>query len=104
MDTLPGFSPVMDTDYRKAVQVVASLRAPKQEKRSLIMQGHVDVVPTGPLDMWQSPPFVADDPRRPHVRPRRERHEVRRLRHGVRARCAAFGRILRRRPTSTCRP
>ena len=58
METLPGFSPVMDTDYRNAVQVVASVRSPKQEKRSLIMQGHVDVVPTGPLDMWRSPPFV----------------------------------------------
>jgi acetylornithine deacetylase len=58
MDTLPGFSPVMDTDYSRAVQVVASLRAPKQERRSLIMQGHVDVVPTGPADMWQTPPFV----------------------------------------------
>jgi acetylornithine deacetylase len=59
MQHLPGFSPVMDTDYSKAVQVVASLRAPKQEGRSLIMQGHVDVVPTGPLDMWSSPPFAA---------------------------------------------
>jgi acetylornithine deacetylase len=58
METLPGFSPVMDTDYSRAVQVVASIRSPKQEKRSLILQGHVDVVPTGPLDMWQSPPFV----------------------------------------------
>jgi acetylornithine deacetylase len=59
INTLPGFSPVMDTDYSRAVQVVASLRAPKQERRSLIMQGHVDVVPTGPADMWQTPPFVA---------------------------------------------
>lgn len=58
MKKLPGFSPVMDTDYTKAVQVVASLRAPKQERRSLILQGHVDVVPTGPLDMWSSPPFA----------------------------------------------
>jgi acetylornithine deacetylase len=58
MERLPGFSPVMDTDYSRAVQVVASVRSPTQEKRSLIMQGHVDVVPAGPLDMWQSPPFV----------------------------------------------
>ena len=58
MDTLPGFSPVMDTDYRDAVQVVASLRAPTQQGRSLILQGHVDVVPTGPIEMWQSPPFA----------------------------------------------
>jgi acetylornithine deacetylase/succinyl-diaminopimelate desuccinylase-like protein len=63
MDHLPGFSPVMDTDYSKAVQVVASLRAPagtgSAKGRSLILQGHVDVVPTGPADMWSSPPFAA---------------------------------------------
>jgi acetylornithine deacetylase len=58
MEALPGFSPVMDTDYRDAVQVVASLRAPKPQGRSLILQGHVDVVPTGPINMWQTPPFV----------------------------------------------
>jgi acetylornithine deacetylase len=58
MDTLPGFSPVMDTDYSRAVQVVASLRAPRPVARSLILQGHVDVVPTGPVNMWQTPPFV----------------------------------------------
>jgi acetylornithine deacetylase len=58
IDGLPGCSPVMDTDYGRAVQVVASLRAPRQQGRSLIMQGHVDVVPTGPLDMWTSPPFA----------------------------------------------
>ena len=63
MAHLPGFSPVMDTDYTKAVQVVASLRAPppagRASGRSLILQGHVDVVPTGPSDMWSSPPFAA---------------------------------------------
>jgi len=58
MDTLPGYSPVMDTDYRDAVQVVASLRAPTQQGRSVILQGHVDVVPEGPPEMWQSPPFA----------------------------------------------
>ena len=57
MAHLPGFSPVMDTDYRKAVQVVAILRSPQPRGRSLIMQGHVDVVPTGPAAMWSSPPF-----------------------------------------------
>jgi acetylornithine deacetylase len=40
--------------------VVASLRAPQQQGRSLILQGHVDVVPPGPLDMWSSPPFGAE--------------------------------------------
>jgi acetylornithine deacetylase len=57
MAHLPGYSPVMDTDYRNAVQVVASLRAPQPAGRSLILQGHVDVVPTGPVEMWTSPPF-----------------------------------------------
>ncbi len=58
MQDLPGFSPVMDTDYAAAVQVVASLRAPSQQGRSLILQGHVDVVPEGPAEMWSSPPYV----------------------------------------------
>ncbi|HEY0418918.1 MAG TPA: ArgE/DapE family deacylase, partial [Acetobacteraceae bacterium] len=57
MDHLPGFSPVMDTDYCQAVQVVATVRAPEQKGRSLILQGHVDVVPPGPAEMWTHPPF-----------------------------------------------
>lgn len=57
MAHLPGYSPVMDTDYRNAVQVAASLRAPQPAGRSLILQGHVDVVPAGPAEMWSSPPF-----------------------------------------------
>jgi acetylornithine deacetylase len=59
MAHLPGYSPVMDTDYTRAVQVVASVRAPNPKGRSLILQGHVDVVPAGPLNMWSSPPFAA---------------------------------------------
>lgn len=64
MAHLPGYSPVVDTDYSRAVQVVASVRAPQPKPgaakgRSLILQGHVDVVPTGPLPMWTSPPFAA---------------------------------------------
>ena len=61
MSHLPGFSPVMDTDYSRAVQVVASLRAPRaQQGKSLILQGHVDVVPTGPASRGgPAPPFAA---------------------------------------------
>ncbi|MFI5014159.1 MAG: ArgE/DapE family deacylase [Hyphomicrobiales bacterium] len=59
MAHLPGFSPVMDTDYARAVQVVAVLRSPQPGGRSLILQGHVDVVPEGPVEMWASPPFQA---------------------------------------------
>jgi acetylornithine deacetylase len=60
MAHLQGFSPVMDTNYARAVQVVATIRSPEQWGRSLILQGHVDVVPEGPRDMWQSPPFAAE--------------------------------------------
>jgi len=62
MAHLPGHSPVMNTDYTQAVQVVASLRAPAPQSRikgrSLILQGHVDVVPPGPAEMWSTPPFA----------------------------------------------
>ena len=32
---------------------------PGENRRSLILNGHIDVVDPGPLDMWASPPFVA---------------------------------------------
>ena len=38
MSHLPGFSPVMDTDYSRAVQVVASLRPRAAKGKSLILQ------------------------------------------------------------------
>ena len=57
MANLAGFSPVMDTDYSRAVQVVATGRADAATGRSLILQGHVDVVPVGPLALWSTPPF-----------------------------------------------
>jgi acetylornithine deacetylase len=38
--------------------LVVGIHRPRDEKgRSLILQGHVDVVPTGPVDMWSRPPF-----------------------------------------------
>ena len=57
MANLPGFSPVMDADYSRAVQVVGTRRANAATGRSLIIQGHVDVVPTGPGELWSIPPF-----------------------------------------------
>ncbi|SDE05414.1 ArgE/DapE family deacylase [Rhodospira trueperi] len=56
----PGFSPVT-VDYSHALNVVGSHRPRETAGRSLILNGHMDVVPTGPVDMWASPPF---DPRR----------------------------------------
>lgn len=56
IENLPGFSPVLG-DYDNAVNVVGTHRARNPKGRSLILNGHIDVVPTGPLDMWDSPPF-----------------------------------------------
>lgn len=55
---LPGFSPVT-VSYDNAWNVVGTHRpAAQAQGRSLILNGHIDVVPTGPLDMWTQPPFA----------------------------------------------
>ncbi len=52
----PGFSPPL-VDYAGRDNVVA-LHTPRQQRgRSLLLQGHVDVVPEGAADMWGSPPY-----------------------------------------------
>jgi len=51
-----GFSPV-DVDYSNAINVVGAHRPRQVTGQSLILNGHIDVVPVGPLDMWTSPPF-----------------------------------------------
>ncbi|SFJ08202.1 ArgE/DapE family deacylase [Celeribacter neptunius] len=57
---LPGFSPVL-APYEDAQNVVGTHRSRTRKGRSLILNGHIDVVPAGPLDMWDRPPFE------PHV-------------------------------------
>ncbi|WP_099867653.1 ArgE/DapE family deacylase [Pararhizobium haloflavum] len=53
----PGFSPVT-VDYTDAVNVVATHEPREAKGRSLILNGHMDVVPEGPHDMWEvSPPY-----------------------------------------------
>ncbi|SLN14920.1 ArgE/DapE family deacylase [Roseisalinus antarcticus] len=54
---LPGLSPVPEP-YEDAVNVVASHHSRTGKGRSLILNGHVDVVPEGPKDMWTSAPFA----------------------------------------------
>lgn len=51
-----GFSPVK-VDYDNAINVVGTHRPREQKGRSLILNGHVDVVPVGPLDMWSKSPY-----------------------------------------------
>lgn len=52
----PGAGAFSDT--HSDAPIVVGIHYPREEKgRSLILQAHVDVVPTGPRDMWTIPPF-----------------------------------------------
>ncbi|KPF93023.1 acetylornithine deacetylase [Rhodopseudomonas sp. AAP120] len=53
---LRGYGPI-EHDFSKARTVVGTYRPTNASGRSLILQGHCDVVPAGPLDMWETPPF-----------------------------------------------
>ena len=55
----PKASPMVEADPARSVQVVATHRAAAPTGRSLILQGHVDVVPEGPQEMWTHPPYAA---------------------------------------------
>ena len=57
---MPGFSPVIG-NYEDAVNVVGTHHSKRRTGRSLILNGHIDVVPEGPLDMWDQPPYA------PHI-------------------------------------
>ena len=56
IESHPGFSPVK-VSYDDAINVVGTHHSDSEAGRSLILNGHIDVVPTGPLDMWTRPPF-----------------------------------------------
>jgi acetylornithine deacetylase len=55
----PKASPMVDVVAANSVQVVATHRAANPTGRSLILQGHIDVVPEGPAEMWTYPPYSA---------------------------------------------
>ena len=54
----PIFSPPL-MSYEGRDNVVALYQPREIRGRSLVLQGHVDVVPEGAADMWASPPFAA---------------------------------------------
>jgi acetylornithine deacetylase len=54
---LRGFGPI-EHDFSRARTVVGTYRPKTAKGKSLILQGHCDVVPAGPLDMWDTPPFA----------------------------------------------
>ncbi len=53
---VPGFSPPL-MSYAGRDNVVAEHRPGAVVGRSLMLQGHVDVVPEGAADLWTTPPF-----------------------------------------------
>lgn len=52
----PGGGPI-SPEHSNAPIVVGIHRPRDEVGRSLILQGHVDVVPAGPADMWTHPPY-----------------------------------------------
>ena len=57
LSTLPGFSPPVTEDTDGRVNIVG-IHTPKKEiGQSLILNGHIDVVPTGAPHLWERPPF-----------------------------------------------
>ncbi|WP_315772244.1 MULTISPECIES: ArgE/DapE family deacylase [unclassified Bradyrhizobium] len=56
LEEMRGYGPI-EHDFSRARSVVGTYRPATSAGRSLILQGHCDVVPAGPLDMWDTPPF-----------------------------------------------
>lgn len=56
LEHLHGFGPITG-DFSRARSVVGSHHPEDTRGRSLILQGHLDVVPAGPAEMWTHPPF-----------------------------------------------
>ncbi len=52
----PGFAPLA-VSYDDAYNVVGAYQPERNSGRSLILNGHIDVVPTGPVARWSKPPF-----------------------------------------------
>ncbi len=59
LQDVPGFSPPL-IPYAGRDNVVAVHRPRSAAGRSLVLQGHVDVVPEGAADLWTTPPFEPD--------------------------------------------
>ena len=56
IENMAGYSPKLD-GYEDAYVTVGALRSASSKGRSLVINGHIDVVPEGPHEMWQTPPF-----------------------------------------------
>lgn len=61
LSSLPGFSPPVTHNTDGRVNIIGLHTPNKSTGNSLILNGHMDVVPTGPEHLWDKPPF------QPHV-------------------------------------
>jgi acetylornithine deacetylase len=52
----PGFSPVK-VSYDNAINVIGTHHPHSEQGKSLILNGHIDVVPVGPEALWKQPPY-----------------------------------------------
>ena len=59
LEARPGWSPPL-IGYAGRDNVAAVHRPRQTRGRSLLLQGHVDVVPEGAADLWTTPPFAPD--------------------------------------------
>jgi len=57
LSTLPGFSPPVTQITDGRVNIVGVHTPHHATGKSLILNGHMDVVPTGPTHLWDRPPF-----------------------------------------------
>lgn len=59
IETLPGFSPVT-VDYSNMFNRIGHYGNKTGKGRSLILNGHIDVVPEGPLEGWMNEPYAGN--------------------------------------------
>ncbi|MEK9769004.1 MAG: ArgE/DapE family deacylase [Betaproteobacteria bacterium] len=56
LSKVKGYSPPVG-EWKNHENVVGKFRSKKQTGKSLILNGHIDVVPVGAEELWSSPPF-----------------------------------------------
>ncbi|NLS09350.1 ArgE/DapE family deacylase [Nesterenkonia sp. MY13] len=59
LEAHPGYGP-STVDYTKMTNVVGTYRPQKETGKSLILNGHIDVVPEGPEEQWARSPWDAE--------------------------------------------
>ena len=57
LSNLPGFSPPVSNKTDGRPNLIGIHRPRQKQGKSLILNGHIDVVPTGPEHLWDHPPF-----------------------------------------------